>query len=327
MHDEISRDMPSVGAIVPDLLADLVDEHPDLEARIAALNPADLLILRDVTPPASGGRHSRQAHSISTPPEQKCAPGEHCQRCNGSGVGGALPTEADDRQLVVIDRYNPGTPFERLYVFCPDCHAGQRRASGWMRLPNEARGVALDTLRAIPEQLVAQAAIELFVGKPRRWITIAGNYGVGKTQLIYAALNALQAAGIYGQYWTMPDLLDYLRDAIRDDCQDTASARLARLAALPVLAVDELDKFNATGWAEEQIHRLFNTRHQNRRLVGTLIGYNLDGSEKIPPFLRSRMRDGRYQLIELRGADLRPSATDDPEQDIDTPEEIWRKNP
>lgn len=236
---------------------------------------------------------------------------------------GALADEAAETQLVVIDRYNVGTPLERLYVFCPACATGRERAGRWMRLPDEATGITLETLLCYPDQDQPYSAVEAFTQNPRGWITLVGGYGVGKTTLVYAGLNALQARGVYGQYWTMPDMLDYLREAVRADAKDSASARLARIAALPVLAIDELDKYNATDWTEEQVFKLFKTRYEMRRQVGTIIGYNRDRDDLIPPFLRSRIKDGRFQFFDLGNADIRPTLG----RDDWTPEEVWRQNP
>lgn len=211
-----------------------------------------------------------------------------------------------EHSLVVVARF-PFADTERLVVICPDCAAGHARFRAWSRLPDEARDVAFDRLTDWPEQAEALQATMAFVQEPVGWLTLAGGYGTGKTTLIYAALNHLAAVGSYGAYWTAPDLIEELRSGLRDETGAAHSDRLARIAELPVLAIDELDKYRHTAFAEEGIFRLFQRRYQLRRTHATLIGYNLDGADCIPPFLRSRIGDGRFRLVEMPGVDLRPA--------------------
>jgi hypothetical protein len=229
--------------------------------------------------------------------------------CDGSGQTTMDAAEAVRRQLVVAAVYPQGARQVAL-VLCPGCAAGQALARVWSGLPDEATGVRLDNNRLVlledPSYDQALAAVQDLIRTPRGWLTLAGGYGTGKTTLIYAALNHLADRGVYGRYTTAPALLDYLRDGLAPGVE-TPGSRLRGLAEVPILAVDELDKYSATAFAEEQIFKLFHARYQQRRTHATLIGYNLDGAERIPPFLASRIRDGRFQYIELRGADVRPA--------------------
>src|SRR5262249_23322746 len=115
--------------------------------------------------------------------------------------------------------------------------------------------------------------------------------------------------GIHGRYMMMPDLLDELRTALRQDDQTYAS-KLRRVVEAPILAIDELDKMRDSDFVDEVLHAIFLARYQQRQQLGTLIGYNLDGAARIPPFLRSRIRDSRFQMVEMNGPDLRPMAKD-----------------
>jgi DNA replication protein DnaC len=212
------------------------------------------------------------------------------------------------QQLVVSDVYRAGARQVAL-ALCGGCNAGRQLARTWSGLPPEADAVRLDNDRLValddPDYDQALAAIADLIRQPRGWLTLAGGYGTGKTTLIYAALNHLADRGIYGRYTTAPELLDSLRDGLAPGVE-TAGSRLSRLAAVPVLAVDELDKYSATAFAEEQIFKLFHRRYQQRATHATLLGYNLDGADRVPPFLASRIRDGRFWYVELRGADMRP---------------------
>jgi DNA replication protein DnaC len=202
--------------------------------------------------------------------------------------------------MVMLDRYG-----DRVLVPC-DCTDGRDRAKKWRNLPNEAAGVTLESGRHLAAQNVAEDAIRRFVADPRGWLTLVGGYGVGKTRLIYAALNHLADAGIYGRYVMMPDLLNELRDASARG--DDYGERLRRFVEAPLLAVDELDKLRDTAFVDDVLYAIFLARYQQRETHATIIGYNADGAHRIPPFLTSRMCDSRFTLIDLGGRDLRPIA-------------------
>lgn len=221
-----------------------------------------------------------------------------------------MDADAAEQQHLVISAIYPQGPRRVALVLCPGCAAGRELARVWSGLPDEATGVRLDNDQlvqlAVAGYAEALAAVQRLIREPVGWLTLAGGYGTGKTTLIYAALNHLAERGIYGRYTTAPTLLDYLRDGLAPGAE-TPGSRLRALAEAPVLAVDELDKYSATQFAEEQIFKLFQARYQQRRTHATLIGYNLDGAERIPAFLHSRIRDGRFTYIALRGPDVRPS--------------------
>lgn len=258
----------------------------------------------------------RKPPSPQIPPASPTYPpansGPRCAHCGDNGAMLIQPDSTDDRHWMVIDSYRVSERLCSLLVVCPHCAAGQDRAKRWSNLPLDAEGVYLDTMRAIPHQDQVAQAIEDLLVQPRGWLTLAGDYGLGKTQLMYAALNHLADQGLYGRYYTAPDLLNQTRDALRDRDGNTHSDLMRRLAETPVLAVDELDKYSPTAYAEEQIFRLFDARYRQRATHITLLAFNLAAAHRLPPFLLSRMRDGRFKYIEIVGEDLRPAAQHEP---------------
>jgi DNA replication protein DnaC len=203
-------------------------------------------------------------------------------------------------RLVMLDSYG-----QRVLVPC-DCTDGRARAERWRNLPREAAGVTLASGKPLHVQALAREAIAAFVTDPRGWLTLVGGYGVGKTRLIYAALNHLADAGVYGRYVMMPDLLHELRDASTRG--DDYGEKLRRFIEAPILAVDELDKLRDSAFVDDVLYAIFLARYQQRSALGTIIGYNADGEDRLPPFLLSRIRDSRFTVIELGGRDLRPVA-------------------
>lgn len=255
----------------------------------AALPPADPAI----RPP--GPTKTKKHGTAQEKPSTSC--------CGNSGFLLMADDQAAALQAIVSARYGA-----RALVICPHCAVGRARFVAWSGLPDEARAIRLDgaALRTLPAQTEALGAIARLLAARRGWLALAGDYGVGKTTLIYAALNHLADVGVFGRYITAPALLDYLREGIH---LESPGSRLRGLMDAQALAVDELDKFQSTPWADEAIFKLFDARYRAHARQITLIGYNADGAARIPPFLASRMHDGRFQHIVLGGSDIRAKLT------------------
>ena len=115
-------------------------------------------------------------------------------------------------------------------------------------------------------------------------------------QLRPAARNSLAGFG---------EMIDKLRNLVRNS--GDPDAYLDRWCAVPLIAIDEIDKYDTTEFAEKSIFRLFNARYQRLATAGTLLAYNLDRESRLPPFLRSRINDGRFHHVRLGGGDVRPA--------------------
>ena len=241
---------------------------------------------------------SASSPTISSPP-LVCS-------CDGSGVVLERLERARDERLVVLDIYTIGTR-EIAQVPCV-CASGQERMHRWRNLPAEADGVYLRRggLSVVAAQREAVAAAQSFIGQPTGWLVLAGAYGVGKTQIIYATLNHLADLGQHGRYIELPTLLDELRGIVAQGGDHRVV--LKRLIDAPLLAIDECDKARESAFTQEVFEALFLARYRQRGTHGTIIGFNADRIDQIPPFVVSRMRDERFRFVEMRGADLRPVA-------------------
>jgi hypothetical protein len=259
----------------------------DKRARIA---PSDLLMLQE-TPAHVADTIAEMvaAHEVpgqaplasttapSSPRSKPPARSSVICRCSGHGTVLERLERARAEQLVILDVFGHGDRASAL-VPCV-CEAGRAVAERWRGLPAEADGVYLTNgrIRRVPEQDDARTKTLAFIKQPRGWLTLIGGYGVGKTVLIYAALNHLAARGIYGRYVMMPELLNELRDAVGTGHY---AERLRRLIDAPLLAIDELDKMRESEFVDDVLNAIFLTRYRDRAKTGTIIGYNLDGARR-----------------------------------------------
>ena len=116
------------------------------------------------------------------------------------------------------------------------------------------------------------------------WLTLQGSYGTGKTHLAAAATNALVAAGKPAIFALVPDLLDGLRDQIR---QDAFLETFDALKQTPGLILDDLGIQHATSWAEEKLCQLYD--HRANWSLATLTTTNASIGE-LPPRIVARMQ-------------------------------------
>lgn len=281
---------------------------PPDDAPMRPIDASDLLLA--AAPALSSPRRSpvptsSRAPAVVTPARPERA---SCATCRGAGRLLVDEAEAQAAGWVALERRELLGHW-RVEVPC-QCAAGAAVIAAWQQLPPDAAGVTLESLFDVPEQDQALMATEAFCNNPAGWLTFAGDYGVGKTALLYAALNRLAAARRYGRYITAPELIDKLRNLIR--AGGDPDRYLDRWCDAPLIAIDELDKYDPTEFAEKSIFRLFNARYQRWQLTGTLLAYNLDREDRLPPFLRSRIQDGRFRFVRLAGADVRPALGGEP---------------
>lgn len=153
-------------------------------------------------------------------------------------------------------------------------------------------------------------AAQAFIQNPSGILIIHGSTGNAKTTALQGIVNALVGQGVQAVYVTAFDIAGYIRKAFnkdRDVVDLDAHERLKKLVSLRVLCIDELDKVRWSEWVEEQFTDLIDGRY---RLgldweVGTVIAMNAH-PETLPPWIYSRLRDGRNRIIENNDPDVRP---------------------
>jgi hypothetical protein len=167
--------------------------------------------------------------------------------------------------------------------------------------------VTLSKLRADPgsgtERMVA--ACRTFIAQPSGFLTLWGGVGTGKTTCLQAITNALMRRGAV--YVSLHELLAYVRGGYNSDApDDTAHARLQRFESLPVLCLDEIDKVQGSPWVNEQLTALVDARFRSgvAGATGTVLALNQCPDDQ-PPWIASRLRDGRCCVVHNDGPDAR----------------------
>ena len=171
-----------------------------------------------------------------------------------------------------------------------------------------------DAEQRITQRVVARAAMESALQFGTGLMTFYGDFGSGKSMALAILVNEFCDRLVNAFYVSFADLLEHLRGLVRT--REDGSPFWERVYEVPVLCVDEVTRFNDTGWAREQLFLLVNARYRRRHTHLTAFATNGDPNDMLSPddalgYLYSRMREGG--LFELRG-DMRPVATPEDER-------------
>lgn len=140
------------------------------------------------------------------------------------------------------------------------------------------------------------------IRETRRGLYIHGPVGTGKTYAAYAILKRLGDLGFRARFYTMPELLDM----IREDFDNKYSYNLDRiLENRSVLIFDDLGAEKTTDWVTETLHKIIDKRY--REVLPVIITSNLDLGElatRVGDRIPSRLAE-MCDIIKLDGADRR----------------------
>ena len=107
-----------------------------------------------------------------------------------------------------------------------------------------------------------------------------GNYGTGKTHLITAIINNLLMKNVPCMFVVVPELLEYLRQGIKnEETAQTATELISMAKKVDVLVLDDLGAEKPSNWVKEQLFILINARYENQ--LTTLITTNLSTAELV----------------------------------------------
>ncbi len=128
---------------------------------------------------------------------------------------------------------------------------------------------------------------------PQGWFVIFGEYGVGKTHLAASIGHVQHQRGKNVIFVTVPNLLDYLREAFKPDAPMTFGQLFNTVRDAPMLVLDDLSTENASSWAREKLFQIIDHRYTaNLPTVITTAAK----MESLDRRIVSRMRDQRRCL-------------------------------
>jgi DNA replication protein DnaC len=210
------------------------------------------------------------------------------------------------------------------------CRAGRiakrRIASLEGRVPRHYQGVSFDR-PPVPE--IARVAPDV-VQEVRRYVRdidarldagqglwLMGDVGTGKTTLAMIVSMAALDAGRTVAIYSLPRLLNLVRDAI--DSEGGMVAFLDRLAAVDLLHIDDLGAENTTDWVLEQLYSIVNTRYEDERAMIVTTNKNYEELiEQLGERTVSRLVAICGNGLPLYGEDDRRSLRD-PREDVAAP--------
>ena len=128
--------------------------------------------------------------------------------------------------------------------------------------------------------------------------------GTGKTTLAMLVSKAALQAGRSVAIYSLPRLLNLLREAI--DSQRGLLDLLDRLTEVDLLHLDDLGAENRTDWVLEQLYSIVNARYEAERAIVATSNLMPDKlSELLGPRTVSRLMEMCGDLIPLYGEDRR----------------------
>jgi DNA replication protein DnaC len=143
-----------------------------------------------------------------------------------------------------------------------------------------------------------------FAEHPEGWLVLLGRTGCGKTHLAASIGHHLGGRGMAVEFCVVPDLLEMLRSAFREDAGPGRFDQVfdaVRTASFLVL--DDLGVHSATAWAQEKLFQILNHRYNAKLPTVVTVGCALDD---LPEAWVSRMYDTKVSMIfEIDAPDYR----------------------
>jgi DNA replication protein DnaC len=189
---------------------------------------------------------------------------------------------------------------------CPACNADAvTYNSGLNPQERKIKFEDIETRNRPGAAAMLNAARSFMAADCRGFLTVHGGFGNGKSTVMKALVNACLEHGIDARYITMTEVMVYAREAFESQQQgDSDYGRIAKLAAIRVLVIDELDKARITEYAREVQTHLFDVRYRNADQFGTVVAWNGRFDALDLPWVRSRLSE--YPVVENLDVDMRP---------------------
>ena len=144
---------------------------------------------------------------------------------------------------------------------------------------------------------LALVAARDFADKPQKWLYLHGPTGVGKTHIAVAIANVQVQRGASTTFWSVPDLLDNLRQTYGNTDETSFYSLFDSVRECELLILDDFGAQQMTDWALEKLYQLITHRHD--RLLPTVITSQFILWEGADNSQWSRVR-GKHQWESIR---------------------------
>ena len=178
------------------------------------------------------------------------------------------------------------------------------------RLPQRYRDVAFDRFPVTEMPAPVVQTVRRFTHDidrnldEGRGIWFMGDVGTGKTTLAMLVSKAALAAGRTAAIYSLPRLLNVVRDAIGSE--EGKLELLDRLATVDLLHLDDVGAESSSDWVLEQLYSIVNTRYEEERSLVVTTNLEPDElAEQIGTRTVSRIIEICGDPLPLYGADRR----------------------
>jgi DNA replication protein DnaC len=185
-------------------------------------------------------------------------------------------------------------------------------------IPRKYRGVSFDRPPVTEIDRSRVAVVRSFVNglednlRRGRGLWFFGPAGTGKTTLAMLVSRHALEAGRSVAIYSLPRLLNLIRETLDDDGGMSKLDLLDRLAAVDLLHIDDVGAEKTSPWVLEQLYAIVNARYEDERSI--IITTNLERSEALAQQIGMRTVSRLEEMCEvlpLFGTDARrPLATD-----------------
>ena len=149
-----------------------------------------------------------------------------------------------------------------------------------------------------------KGAAEAWARQPTNWLCILGDHGSGKTHLAASIANHLHESGKEVLFYTIPDLLDFLRVAFDPQSSARFDKRFHDIQNSPFLILDDLSLASATPWAKEKLFQIIDARYLAKSPTVFTVSETIERLEDSAPRIATRLLDQRicdvYALDAIR---------------------------
>ena len=221
-----------------------------------------------------------------------------CPDCAGPGFFryDALPGDPNFGRLVACQ--NPVHSPDRL-----------RRLAKLSNLSEADLQRRLSDIKPVKGNEEMLAAAQAMATESYGWLYVWGGPGNAKSEVLIAIVNEINTYGRGpAMYVTFSHLLNWVRDAFKDNAPDSYLMRFQQVLGVKLLAIDEMDKARSTEFSDEfRFHFLDERYRQAIRGETQIVFASNTNPDKLPFAIYDRIRDGRFRIVENKAGSARPN--------------------